>query len=134
MCEEEIWAWIARRIPETWFSGPPDVDCDSDEVLVVGPLDGSAAEASPGGESGAARIQRFREATRDQRMRIAQDTQRRFGRKVSWGVSVAGERQLFTTLSIPVMTRLRLPERQALDTLVGAGVARSRSDALAWCV
>jgi hypothetical protein len=33
-----------------------------------------------------------------------------------------------------VMTRLRQPERLVLDTLVDAGVARSRSDALAWCV
>jgi hypothetical protein len=41
---------------------------------------------------------------------------------------------MFTTLSVPVMTRLRQPERQVLDTLVEAGVARSRSDALAWCV
>jgi hypothetical protein len=32
------------------------------------------------------------------------------------------------------MTRLRQPERQVLDTLVDAGVARSRSEALAWCV
>ncbi len=41
---------------------------------------------------------------------------------------------MFTTLSVPVMTRLRQAERQVLDTLVDAGVARSRSDALAWCV
>jgi len=33
-----------------------------------------------------------------------------------------------------VMTRLRQPERQVLDTLVAAGVARSRSDALVWAV
>ena len=32
------------------------------------------------------------------------------------------------------MTRLRQPQRQVLDTLVDAGVARSRADALAWCV
>ena len=32
------------------------------------------------------------------------------------------------------MTRLHQPERRVLDTLVEAGVARSRSDALAWCV
>ena len=32
------------------------------------------------------------------------------------------------------MTRLRQPERKVLDTLVDAGVARSRSEALAWCV
>ena len=39
-----------------------------------------------------------------------------------------------STLSLPVMTRLRMPERSILDTLVAGGVARSRSDALAWCV
>ena len=32
------------------------------------------------------------------------------------------------------MTRLRQPQRLVLDTLVDAGVARSRADALAWCV
>ena len=32
------------------------------------------------------------------------------------------------------MTRLRQSERQVLDTLVDSGVARSRSEALAWCV
>ena len=32
------------------------------------------------------------------------------------------------------MTRLRQPERLVLDTLVDAGVARSRAEALAWCV
>jgi hypothetical protein len=29
---------------------------------------------------------------------------------------------------------LRIGERQVLDTLIDAGVARSRSEALAWCV
>jgi hypothetical protein len=53
---------------------------------------------------------------------------------VSWGTVCGGTRELFTNLSAPVMTRLRQPERQVLDTLVDAGVARSRSDALAWCV
>ena len=134
MCEEEINAWIIDRIPEGWFTGPPEVDCDGDEILVVGPLDGRLDDVGHPAESGVARIQRFREATRDQRMRVAQEAERRFGRRVSWGASVGSERRVFTTLSIPVMTRLRLPERQVLDTLVGAGVARSRSDALAWCV
>ncbi|CAA9236244.1 MAG: hypothetical protein AVDCRST_MAG57-1283, partial [uncultured Blastococcus sp.] len=35
---------------------------------------------------------------------------------------------------VPVMTRLRQDERRVLDTLVDSGVARSRSEALAWCV
>jgi hypothetical protein len=73
-------------------------------------------------------------------MRIADEAQDKYGRKVSWGVEVkaAGsddyERILFTHIAVPVMTRLRQPERQVLDTLVDAGVARSRSDALAWSV
>ena len=37
-------------------------------------------------------------------------------------------------MSAPVMTRLRQPERLVLDTLVDSGVARSRSEALAWAV
>ena len=67
-------------------------------------------------------------------MRIADEAEDRFGRKVSWGVQVGDERVLFTHIAVPVMTRLRQPERQVLDTLVDAGVARSRSEALAWSV
>jgi hypothetical protein len=40
----------------------------------------------------------------------------------------------FTTLGVPVMTRLRMEDRRVLDTLIDAGVARSRSEALAWAV
>ena len=116
------------RLPEGWFAGPAQVESDDDEILVVGAL----ADADPAGRT--ARIQRFRADTREQRMRIASEAERLFGRKVAWGVTVGDERTLFTTMSVPVMTRLRLPERQVLDTLVQAGVARSRSDALAWCV
>ncbi|MBJ7598718.1 MAG: hypothetical protein DLM67_23175 [Candidatus Nephthysia bennettiae] len=138
MSEAEIRGWVIGRLPEGWFSGQPELELDGDEVLVVGEL----AEPEPVADAGAegqgssreARLQRFREETREQRMRIAKEAERRYGRRVSWGVSVNGERQLFTTLSIPVMTRLRLSERQVLDTLVEAGVARSRSEALAWCV
>src|SRR5690606_34663830 len=81
-----------------------------------------------------AAIERFRELSRDQRMRIAAEAERRFRRKVSWGATCGEYRALFTNLTVPVMTRLRLPERRVLDTLIDAGVARSRSDALAWCV
>jgi hypothetical protein len=128
---EDIRGWLLGRLPDGWFAGAPQVDTDDDEILIVGPLD------DPGPADGAARharVQRFRAETREQRMRIAQEAEHQFGRKVAWGVTIGDERTLFTTLSIPVMTRLRLPERQVLDTLVQAGVARSRSEALAWCV
>jgi hypothetical protein len=138
MSEAEIRGWVIGRLPEGWFTGPPAVHVDGDEVLVVGELAEPEPVVDAGEEARAAsreaRLQRFREDTREQRVRIAGEAERRFGRKVSWGASVGGERHLFTTLSIPVMTRLRLGERQVLDTLVEAGVARSRSEALAWCV
>src|SRR5262249_50766665 len=80
------------------------------------------------------RTRRFREETRDARIEIAREAESLFSRKVSWGVVCEGRKVMFTTLSVPVMTRLRQAERRVLDTLVDAGVARSRSDALAWCV
>src|SRR5579872_5752538 len=80
------------------------------------------------------RIKRFREDTRARRIEIAREAERKFGRKVAWGARCGSVTEMFTTLSVPVMTRLRQSERRVLDTLVDAGVARSRSDALAWCV
>ena len=50
------------------------------------------------------------------------------------GATCGSTRALFTHVAAPVMTRLRQPERQVLDTLVEAGVARGRADALGWCV
>jgi len=134
----EIADWLAARIPAGWFAGPPEVAADGEEILVVGRL---AQPALPLGASEAAvstaclvRIKDFRESTREQRMRLAAELEHRYGRKVSWGAACGDQQRLFTTLSVPVMTRLRMRERAVLDTLIQAGVARSRSDALAWCV
>ena len=67
-------------------------------------------------------------------MEAAREAETRFRKKVAWGVQCGDTRTIFTNVSAPVMTRLRQPERVVLDTLVAGGVARSRSDALAWCV
>jgi hypothetical protein len=134
MCHLEIREFVLQRLPEGWFARPPEIETDGEEILIVGELGGHDEASDEPPAARAARARAFREGTRLERMRIAQQVERAFGRKVSWGVEVAGERVLFTTLSIPVMTRLRLAERKVLDTLVAAGVARSRSDALAWCV
>ena len=123
----EVAAWLGRRLPDGWFAGPPEVTADADEILVVGQL-------PDGDDDPVERARRFREETREPRVLLAAQLERRFRRKVSWGVDCGGERLLFTTLSVPVMTRLRLGERRVLDTLIDAGVARSRSDAIAWCV
>jgi hypothetical protein len=130
--------WIAGRLPDGWFSGDPTVTVDREEITVVGRLPEAEGEESEARASG--RAARFREETRSERMRIADEAEARYGRKVAWGVEIgavgsdAVERILFTNIAVPVMTRLRQPERQVLDTLVDAGVARSRSDALVWSV
>lgn len=128
--------WIAGRLPDGWFTGDPDVVVDREEITVIGRLPEPDAEESEARASG--RAARFREETRSERMRIADEAEARYGRKVAWGVEVGSpetpERILFTHIAVPVMTRLKQPERQVLDTLVDAGVARSRSDALAWSV
>jgi hypothetical protein len=134
---EKVRAWFADRLPAGWFTDVPDIGVDREEITVVGTLaDPATADASDAERAAAAegRIRRFREETRGQRIEIAREAEHRFRRKVSWGVTCADVTEMFTTLSVPVMTRLRQPERQVLDTLVDSGVARSRSDALAWCV
>jgi hypothetical protein len=139
-----VHGWLVGRLPDDWFEGEPEVTVDREEILVVGRLPKpvpTAAEptADTGDEDSArsaeaGRIKRFREDTRAHRMKIADETEARFGRKVAWGAMCGETRTVFTNMSVPVMTRLRQPERMVLDTLVEAGVARSRSEALAWCV
>jgi len=135
---DKLRGWLSGRIPADWFDGEPEITQDREEILVVGRI---AAPEAPEGSSDAersaavaGRVRQFREDTRDRRIQIARELEHATGRKVAWGVEVDGERTLFTTLSVPVMTRLRQPERQTLDLLVDSGVARSRSEALAWCV
>jgi hypothetical protein len=130
--------WIAGRLPDGWFDGPPAVTYDRDEILVLGTLPvpdlGADADDETRAAAARSRIEAFREETRHQRMAIAAAAESRFRRKVAWGVTCGDEQVVFTNLSVPVMTRLRMQERAVLDTLVDASVARSRSDALAWCV
>ena len=122
-------SWFEGRLPDGWF-GAVEVTVDREEITVVGTLtDQTADDAAAQG-----RISRFREETRDARITIAEEAQARYGRKVSWGVRLGSTAALFTNVSVPVMTRLRQPERRVLDTLVDAGVARSRSEALSWAV
>src|SRR4029453_14969379 len=95
----EVTAWLGRRLPDGWFTGPPEVTADGEEILVVGSL-------ADGGDDPGLTARRFREEPREPRVRLAAELERRYRRKVSWGVDCGGERLLFTTLSVPVMTRL----------------------------
>ncbi|MGH3510216.1 MAG: hypothetical protein ACRDPI_08305 [Nocardioidaceae bacterium] len=131
--QERVRGWFTGRLPDEWQAEPATVTVDREEITVVLTIpdvdaDGEVDEARAG------RASAFREDTRGKRMSIAREAERRYDRKVSWGVRVGEHAELFTHLAAPVMTRLRQPQRQVLDTLVDAGVARSRSEALAWCV
>ncbi len=140
--EDEVGEWFATKVPDHWFNAAPVVRVDRDEILVVGEL-AEPASSTPGPTTTGgtdhqivctAHITAFREDTRAERMAIADEAEVLWDRKVSWGVRCGGHDLLFTTQSVPVMTRLRLDERAVVDTLIAAGVARSRSEALAWCV
>jgi post-segregation antitoxin (ccd killing protein) len=135
--------WFAGRLPADWQAvAPADITIDREEVTVrlsIPDVDlGADASEAVRAEARAGRAKAFREETRGQRMEIAREAEHRYEAKVSWGVTLGeGEEayaELWTHVAAPVMTRLRQPQRLVLDTLVDAGVARSRSDALAWCV
>ncbi|MFF8259718.1 hypothetical protein [Streptomyces virginiae] len=119
---EQLRAWFAERLPVDVYESLDPVTADREEITVVGTI--------PAAES----VREFRERTREQRIEVAREAEELYRRKVAWGVRVGDETTLFTHLAVPVMTRLRQSERQVLDTLVAGGVARSRADALAWCV
>ena len=131
---ETVSSWLSGRLPDEWFESAPEVSVDREEILVIGRLSAPENAGNGGRAAAQGRIARFREDTREQRMRIAREAEQHFGRKVGWGAACGQTRAVFTSMSVPVMTRLRQPERRVLDTLVDAGVARSRSEALAWCV
>lgn len=136
--QTKITAWLAGQLEDTWFEEPPHVEVDRDEILVVGTLAQPPLgdDTSPDNRRVAdrSRIERWREETRGHRIAIARAAEAKFDRTVSWGARCGDEEIMFTTLAVPAMTRLRMPQRRVLDTLIAAGVARSRSEALAWCV
>jgi Arc/MetJ-type ribon-helix-helix transcriptional regulator len=135
---ERIRGWFTGRLPEEWRGAAPEIAVDREEITVMLHLPdvelGDDASEAEVGEARAGRTRGFREDTRERRIEVAREAEHRFRRKVSWGVVIGDRRELFTHVAAPVMTRLRQPQRQVLDTLIEAGVARSRSEALDWCV
>jgi hypothetical protein len=133
----QIRDWFEKKISKEWFEGAPEVEVDSEEILVTGILpkgdNSKNAKGKEKDELSRARVSEFRNNTREQRIEVASEAERLFNRKVSWAVRSGDTYVPFTGLGVPVMTRLRMRERSVLDTLVDSGVARSRSDALAWC-
>ncbi len=114
------------------------IKSDDDEILAIVKVateDSKLPEEADAKEISLKRIARgFRKNTRQTRMAVAEQAQELFERKVSWGVQTGDDTYLFTHVTAPAMTRLRMSEREVLDTLVNSGVAASRSEALGWCV
>lgn len=132
----DVARWFSEQVPDDWFV-EVGAAADRDEIVVTGRMVTPAIEGDEDTDVAAAEtsaIAGFRERTRDERVQVAERAEAMWQRKVSWVVCCGDTEMPFTTLNVPVMTRLRLEERRVLDTLIGAGVARSRSDALAWCV
>src|SRR5690349_19375881 len=74
--------WFAGRLPQGWFAGDPTVVVDREEITVIGRL--PEPEGADGQETEAhasSRVARFREETRSERMRIADEAESRYGRK-----------------------------------------------------
>ena len=139
---ERVAGWFAGRLPGEWQTAPADITIDREEITVRLTIPdvqlGEDASEAARSEARAGRAKAFREETRAKRMEIAREAEHRYDAKVSWGLTVGtgdgAHSELWTHVAAPVMTRLRQPQRMVLDTLVDAGVARSRADALAWCV
>lgn len=133
--EDELVAWFTGSIPDTWFEGAITVTFDRDEIVVSGLLPSPNVEkADQQAIAEEARIDSFREETRSSRISIAGRAQERFGRHVSWVATCGDTVSNYTRANVPAMTRLAFDQRATLDTLIEAGVARSRADALSWCV
>lgn len=134
-----IGAWFVGRLPDEWVAvAPAAIVIDRDEITITitieaPPVDENASDIDVS-EAFVGRMSGWREDTRDQRMKIAAQAEHRYDRKVAWALVCGDRSELFNNLAAPVMTRLRQPERMVLDTLVEANVARSRADAVAWCV
>lgn len=138
MKTSELQRWLQERLPAGLAAGPPEVAEYDDEVVITIPLVVEGLDAGLPADDrrqaeGQLIVQR-REETRPLRMKLARELQSRLGRPVAWGMRAGGSDALFTTRSAPVMTRLGRAEREVLDTLVAAGVADTRSSALAYTV
>ncbi len=134
---DTIRTWFTKEIPQRWVHTAPDVDVDRDEIVVVVTLACPDTDPDVAGAAEATQQQailEFRESTRDERVAIATRAEALYRRQVSWVARCGDTMVPFTTLSVPVMTRLRMEQRVVLDTLIAAGVARSRSEAVSWCV
>ena len=73
--------WFAGRLPDGWFAGDPKVVVDREEITVIGRLPESEGSEAESEAHASGRVARFREETRPERMRIADEAEDRYGEK-----------------------------------------------------
>jgi hypothetical protein len=95
-----IAGWFAGRVPGDWFTGPPEVTLEGEQIVVVGPLApvalGSDAGEQARSAAGRGRIARFRGETRRERIWIAREAEELFKKNVTWGARAGDVRETFT--------------------------------------
>jgi hypothetical protein len=134
MPDRDLQSWVAQQLPPIVNHRPPEVRQYTDELVLVLHVAPPAASEGEPSEAIQELTARLRNETRALRMKIAGELERTLGLPVAWGMRVGDLETLFTTRTVPVMTRLGRAERDVLDTLVAAGVADTRSSALAYTV
>jgi hypothetical protein len=129
MNNEELQSWLAQHLPVALAAGPPQVRRYDDELVII-------LQIVPPADLGEthALIARMREESRSLRMQLAGELERSQKLPIAWGMRAGNTEMIFTSRTVPVMTRLARAERDVLDTLVSAGVAETRSSALAYTV
>jgi hypothetical protein len=133
MQRAEIQQWLSERLPPDLVAGPPEVRLYDDEAIIILRLP-TPEDSADVGEREHRLIIRLRESSRHVRMQLARELQRALHVPVAWGMRCGSTERIFTSCTVPVMTRLNRREREVLDTLVAAGVAETRSAALAYAV
>ena len=80
---DQIKGWFTGRLPGEWFTEPPEIVVDREEITIVGALPEPEGSAGSAEKSAAAegRIKRFREETRSKRIEMARDERTRVVRK-----------------------------------------------------
>ena len=137
MQDPELQAWLHARLPSSLMVEPPHIKAYRDEIVIMlhlGSPPSSEGDSEQQQSAEQEMIAQQREMSRPMRMKLAKQLQKRLGKTVSWGMRAGASEMLFTTRTVPVMTRLGRAEREVLDTLVAAGVAETRSSALAYTV
>ncbi len=130
MNRHEVRQWLNEHLKEL-YPEPVEASIVDGELLIMGrlPVEGEVAE-----EDARNRINQHREESRPQRVDLAQELQRLTGLPVAWGVRYGQVTAYFSSLRVPVMTRLGRAERDVLDTLIRGGIARNRSQAVNWAI